>query len=295
MELRQLEYFVAVAESANFTRAAERVHITQSGVSAQIRQLEREVGAPLLDRSGRTVTLTAAGAAALPHARAALAAAAAVGDAVDDVTGLVRGRVVIGMIAGCRITPFFDALAAFHAGHPGIELTVVEDASDRLIADVCAGSMDGALIGAAAGPPGGLDALTIVSERLVALVPAGHPLARRRRVALADVIAHPLVCMPVGTGIRAVLDAACAEHRLTPRIALEASAPDAVLDLASRGLGIAVLTESMAADAPDLQAFVIRDVTTPATLAFVWRPEASPAMRAVAEHVRRAFDTAAAA
>jgi DNA-binding transcriptional LysR family regulator len=295
MELRQLEYFVAVAETANFTRAAGRVHITQSGVSAQVRQLERELGAPLLDRSGRTVTLTAAGAAALPHARAALAAATAVRDAVDDVTGVVRGRVVVGMIAGCRITPFFDALAGFHAGHPGIELTVTEDASDRLTAAARDGSIDGALIGAAAGPPDGLAAITIVSERLVALVPAGHPLARRRRVGLADVVAHPLVCMPVGTGIRAVLDAACAEHQVAARIALEASAPDAVLDLAARGLGVAVLAESMATDAADLQSFVIRDVTTPATLAFVWRPEASPATRALVGDIRRAFAETAAA
>jgi DNA-binding transcriptional LysR family regulator len=295
MELRQLEYFVTVAETGGFTSAAARVHITQSGVSAQIRQLERELGAPLLDRSGRTVTLTSAGAAALPHARAALAAAAAVRDAVDDVTGLVRGHLVIGMITGCRITPFFDALAAFHAAHPGIELTVVEDASDRLTAEVRSGGLDGALIGAAAGPPDEFAALTIVSERLVALVPAGHPLAGRRRLTLADVIAHPLVCMPVGTGIRAVLDDACAAHGVTPRITLEASAPDAVLDLARRGLGVAVLAESMASDAPELHAAVIGDVTTPATLAFVWRTAASPAMRALADQVRTAFAAAAAA
>ena len=155
--------------------------------------------------------------------------------------------------------------------------------------------MDGALIGAAAGPPDGFDAVTIVSERLVALVPTGHPLARRRRPALADVVAHPLVCMPVGTGIRAVLDDACARHRVTPRIGVEASAPDAVLDLARRGLGVAVLAESMAVDAPDLHSAVIRDVTTPATLAFVWRIEASPAMRALAADVRASFAAAAAA
>ena len=77
MELRQLEYFLAVAEEANFTRAAERVHISQSGVSAQIRQLEQELGATLFDRSSRKATLTPAGAAALEPARAALAAAAA--------------------------------------------------------------------------------------------------------------------------------------------------------------------------------------------------------------------------
>jgi DNA-binding transcriptional LysR family regulator len=86
MDLRQLEYFVAVAEEQNFTRAAERVHISQSGVSAQIRQLERELCAELFDRSARTATLTVAGKAALEHARAALAAAGAVSQAVGEVT-----------------------------------------------------------------------------------------------------------------------------------------------------------------------------------------------------------------
>ena len=101
--------------------------------------------------------------------------------------------------------------------------------------------------------------------------------------------------MPVGTGIRAVLDEECTRHDVVPRIALEASAPDAVLDLARRGLGVAVLAESMAADAADLHAAVIRDVTTPATLAFVWRPAPSPAMRVLADDVGAAFAASAAA
>ena len=105
MELRQLEYFVAVAEEANFTRAAERVHISQSGVSAQMRRLEQELGAPLIDRSGRTATLTAAGEAALDHAREVLGAARAVRQAVDDVSGVLRGRLDVGMVSGCTITP----------------------------------------------------------------------------------------------------------------------------------------------------------------------------------------------
>src|SRR5512147_1594849 len=112
MELRQLEYFVAVAEESGFTRAAERVHISQSGVSAQVRQLERELGASLIDRSGRAATLTVAGAAALAPARAALAAASAVRAAVDDVNGLLRGRLVVGMVVACTVTPLFEALAS---------------------------------------------------------------------------------------------------------------------------------------------------------------------------------------
>src|ERR1700733_3051669 len=114
MEIRQLEYFVAVAEEGNFTRAAERVHISQSGVSAQIQQLERDLGAVLIDRSGRTATLTPAGAAAPDPARAVLSAVEDVRHAVDDVNDLVRGQLVVGMVTACTVTPLFDALAAFH-------------------------------------------------------------------------------------------------------------------------------------------------------------------------------------
>ncbi|RYZ48107.1 MAG: LysR family transcriptional regulator, partial [Sphingobacteriales bacterium] len=139
MELRQLEYFVAVAEEANFTRAAARVHISQSGVSAQIRALERELGAELIDRSGGTATLTTAGQAALPQARATLAAAGSVKQSVDDVTGLLRGRLSVGMVTACTVPPLFDALAGFHAAHPGVDIALREGNSDDLVADVRSG------------------------------------------------------------------------------------------------------------------------------------------------------------
>ncbi|MEU4659299.1 LysR substrate-binding domain-containing protein [Streptomyces sp. NPDC023723] len=290
MELRQLEYFVAVAEERNFTRAAERVHISQSGVSAQIRQLERELGAELFDRSARTVALTVAGKAALRHARAALAAAGAVGRAVAEVTGLIRGRLTVGMVVGCTLTPLFDALAAFHGAHPGVEIALLEDNSDRLLAGVRDGTLDVALVGTATAAPEGLEALTIVSERLVAAVPAGHPLARRRRITLADLVAHPLVCMPPGTGLRTAFDRACAAHGLRSSIALEAGAADAVAGLAARGLGVAVLSESMAAGHRDrLTARAVEDLATPALLALVWRSGPDPAVRELLVHGRRAF------
>src|SRR5215468_4832230 len=163
MELRQLEYFVAVAEEQNFTRAAQRVRISQSGVSAQIRQLERELGAELLDRSARSATLTAAGRAALDHARSALAAAAAVSQAVGEVADVIRGRLSIGMVVGCTVTPLFDALAQFHRAHPGVEISLLEGVSDRLVEQVRSGAIDLALVGTGSALPDGLDALTIVS------------------------------------------------------------------------------------------------------------------------------------
>ncbi|MFD8233327.1 LysR family transcriptional regulator [Streptomyces sp. NPDC059696] len=289
MELRQLEYFVAVAEERNFTRAAERVHISQSGVSAQIRQLERELGAELFDRSARTATLTDAGRAALDHARAALAAAAAVGQAVGEVTGLIRGRLMVGMVIGCTVTPLFDALAAFHRAHPGVEISLQEDNSDRLVEAVRVGTLDMALVGTATAPEG-LGSSTIISERLVALVPEGHALASRRRLTLRDVVDHPIVCMPPGTGLRTVFDGACAARGLRPRIALQAGAADTVADLAARGLGIGVLSESMAAGQRGrLVVRTVDDVETPALLALVWRDGRSPAVREMLAQCGRAF------
>src|ERR1700722_16976374 len=247
MEIRQLEYFVAVAEEANFTRAAARVHISQSGVSAQIRQLEQDLGAPLLDRSGRTASLTTAGVVALDGARAVLAAVDAVRQAVDEVNGLIRGRLVVGMVTACTVTPLFDALAGFHAAHPGVDVSLLEDNSDRLVERVRRGTVDRALVGASGSPPAGLAALPIVSERLVAAVPFDHPLGERQRATLAEISRYPLVCMPEGAGIRTVFDEACAASGIRVDTALQASAPGTVADLAHRGLGIAILSESMAA------------------------------------------------
>src|ERR1700761_4945835 len=221
MELRQLEYFVSVAEEANFTRGAERAHISKSGISAQIRQLERDLGAELFDRSSRTVALTAAGTAAISHARATLASAAALREAVDEVNGLVRGRLTVGMVTACTVGPLFDALSAFHRAYPGIEITLAEDHSGRLVEQVRAGSADLALIGAPGDLPAGVDGQIVISENLVVAVPPGHPLAGRSHIGLPELVGHPVISMPAGTGVRAVFDQACAEGGLRPDIALQ--------------------------------------------------------------------------
>jgi DNA-binding transcriptional LysR family regulator len=290
MELRQLEYLVAVAEEANFTRAARRVHISQSGVSAQIRQLEHDLGATLIDRSGRAATLTEAGKAAVTYAREMLAAAAALRQSVDEVTGVLSGRLTVGMVTACTVTPLFDALATFHTAHPGVAVTLVEDNSAVLAEHVRTGAVDIALTGAAGSPPPGLAALPIISERLVAAVPGTHPLSRRSRLTLQDLAGCPLICLPEGTGIRAAFDQACLAAGLTANIALEASAPAAVADLAARGLGVAILSETIgAATAGRLRALVIDDAETLALLTLIWKQSPSPAAAAFASHCRRAF------
>jgi DNA-binding transcriptional LysR family regulator len=290
MELRQLEYLVAVAEEANFTRAARRVHITQSGVSAQIRQLEHDLGATLIDRSGRTATLTEAGKAALVHARTALAATAALRQSVDEVTGLLSGRLTVGMVTACTITGLFDALATFHRAHPGVAVTLLEGNSAALAEHVRSGAVDIALTGAAGNPPPGMAALPIISERLVAAVPHTHHLTERSRLTLRDLAGCGLICMPEGTGIRAAFDQACVSAGLALDVALEAGAAATVADLAARGLGVAIVSETIgAAHAARLRALVIDDATTPALLALIWKPSPSPAAAAFLSHCRRAF------
>jgi DNA-binding transcriptional LysR family regulator len=289
MDLRQLEYFVAVAETANFTRAAERVHITQSGVSAQIKALEQELGAQLFDRSGRAARLTDAGQVALRHARAALDAAGDLRDAIDDVNGLIRGRLRVGMVIGCEVTPLFDAFAGFHHEHPDIELELVEANSDQLVAGVRSGDLDLALAGLAGEPPEHLASHVIASERLVALVPPDSELAGQPGLSVTALSTYPMICLPVGTGIRDVLDQARAAMGVDLSVALAATSPDTVAGLARRGLGVAVLSESMAAAYPDLTAIPIEDIGIPALLALVWQDRSSPALAAFLRRCQAAF------
>lgn len=280
---------MAVAQEANFTRAAELVHISQPGISAQIRQLEDDLGATLFDRSGRGVTLTAVGEVVLDHAKSVLSATDSLRHAVDEMTGLVRGELVVGMVTACTVQPLFDALSTFHLAHPGVGISLVEEDSGKLVEYVREGGVDLALIGAAHRAPADLDGWQVVSEPLVAAVPTGHPLADRDGVTLAELSTYPIICLPQGTGIRATLEEASATRGLTPAVALQASAPGAVMNLAERGLGVAVLSESMTAGRESLRTVAVTDADVPAVLALISAPTKSPALRELLRHCRRSF------
>jgi DNA-binding transcriptional LysR family regulator len=245
MELHQLAYFVAVAEEASFTRAAARVGVAQPGVSAQIRRLERELGQELLDRSGRTVRLTRVGAAVLPFARAALDAVAGARLAVEELSGLVQGRVAVGMVTGCGALDLADLLADFHRRHPGVEIALSEAGSDRLIDDLLAGQLDLAIVGLAGEPPPGIASETMIDDALVVAVAPDDPLARSEAIPLDALRDRALISLPKGTGLRAALDGACAAAGFQPRIALEAGDLGMVAQLAGRGLGAAILPASV--------------------------------------------------
>jgi DNA-binding transcriptional LysR family regulator len=292
MELHQLEYFVAVAEEASFTRAAARVHVAQPGVSAQVRRLESELGQRLLDRSGRSVRLTEAGSAVLPFARAALDAVASARLAIDELAGLVRGQVTVGMVSGCALPVLAELLAGFHKQYPGVAIALTEDNSDRLAEMLGDGRLDLALIGSAGteGSPG-ISTAILIDEELVAAVPPGHPLADRETVTVAALRDVPLVSLPRGTGVRAALDAACAAAGFEPRIVFEASALAMVVTMAAQGLGLAVVPESVASARRPESAPVIVPIAHPpvrSRLELAWReaPSANPAARVLIEQAR---------
>ena len=213
MEIRQLEYLVAVVEEASFTRAAARLHVAQPGVSAQVRQLERELGEPLLDRSGRTVRPTAAGSAVLPYARSALAAVAGVRLAVDELSGLLRGRVAAGMIVSCTATSLPDALAEFHQLHPGVVITLGEANSSDLLAGLASGALDLALVGLAGPPPAGIGTQVVADEPLVAGVAPDNSLAAADGISLPELEGRDLICLPREPGPGPRWRTACAADR----------------------------------------------------------------------------------
>ncbi|MBU8816986.1 LysR family transcriptional regulator [Mycolicibacterium goodii] len=287
MELRQLEYFVAVAEEANFTRAAQRVHVAQPAVSASIRQLERELGQPLFDRSRREVRLTAAGEAALPHAHAALRSAAAARTAVAEVSGLVRGSVVVGTVTAHDFD-MAGLLAEFHTAHELVDITLGTDESDALIDGLLAGRLDAAIVSVGSEIPEGLAAEVVTDQRIVAAVGVDHPWRRRRRIAPADLADQPLIALPRGTGIRHQLDRACRAAGVDVRVAFEASTPHALAELAERGLGVAVVPESVARDRMTLHPLPITPELR-GRLVFAWRATGpmSPAARALVTMARR--------
>lgn len=289
MDLRQLEYFVAVAEEGSFTAGARRVHISQSGVSAQIRQLERELGQALLRRTSRSVGLTDAGESFLPHARAAIAAAASARAAVDELAGLVRGHVDVGMVNGCALPVLAELLAAFHTRHPAIELSLVEADSVDLVAAVHRGELDLALIGAAGGPTAGLQAIVIDDEPVVAAVAPDHPLATKRSLTLRTLLDQPLISLPRGTGVRTALEEGAAAIAREPLVVFQASALGMVAQLAARGLGVGILPESVAQErASSLHTLSIREPRLRSRLEVVWSDDAqaSPAARTLKRHAQ---------
>ncbi len=238
-----MRYAVAVAEERSFTRAAERCLVVQSALSHQIKALERELGVRLFARTSRRVEVTAAGEAFLAHARASLEAAERAKSDAAAADGLIRGTLTLGLIPTVTALDVPALLGAFHRAHPEVRIRLRGGGSDDFIAAIGAGSMDVAVLGLSdSTPPNGVSSRVIARERLVAVLPARHRLARRRRLRLAELAEEPFVDFPDGGPGRLQTDLAFSAAGVRREVAFEAMNVELMLDLVAQGLVVAMLS-----------------------------------------------------
>ncbi|MEJ3658366.1 LysR family transcriptional regulator [Actinomycetes bacterium KLBMP 9759] len=283
VELQQMRYVVAVADTSSFTRAAERCLVVQSALSHQIARLERELGARLFERTSRRVQLTPAGAAFLPAARQCLDAAERAAAEVAAAVGEIRGRLTVGLISTVAAVDVPRALREFRHRFPHVRIGLRAGASDDLLEYVRQGAVEIAFLGLpTTARLEGVEGRELARDRLVAVVAPDHPLAGEMSVGLERLAAEPFVDLPPKTAGRIQSDQAFEAAGLTRDVAFEVTTAYLTARLVEEGLGIALLPSAFVpqltgvttievTDAPARVEYVIwsRAGRTPAASAFL--------------------------
>jgi DNA-binding transcriptional LysR family regulator len=243
VDLRQLEYFAAVARHRHFTRAADALYVTQSALSQQVRRLEEELGLALLLRTSRGVELTAAGEDLLARAESILAEVERARTDMDGHAGVSRGLVRVAATTGDAVR-LPQALAEFHAEHPGVRIGLRQGSAPEVVEMVRAGAADLAVIGTPATDVPGLKSTLVAEERLCVMCPPGDPLAATGAVEVADLRGRGLILAEPGSALREVVATACSEAGFSPVPLFEVSDPWTVRFLTGAGLGVSVVPRS---------------------------------------------------
>ncbi|GLU49718.1 LysR family transcriptional regulator [Nocardiopsis ansamitocini] len=284
MQFQQLAYFLAVAETRHFTRAAEVSRVAQPSLSKQIRALEEELGASLFVRARGNITLTPAGEALLPLAQRILTDVETARREVQELAGMRRGRVRLGATPSLCAGLLADALSLFHRRFPGIELRVEEGGSRDLIRALGRGELDLALIIL---PLHSSDpefvTTPILRESLVVAssmdLPAPCVRASMRIVDLRD---KPLVMFRQGYDVRDATLHACRAAGFEPRLAVEGGEMDAVLRFVEAGLGLAVVPSMVLRNRPKLRGTPLAQPRLMRTIALAHRKDVAPSHTATA-------------
>jgi DNA-binding transcriptional LysR family regulator len=273
MEIRQLECFVAVAEESSFTRAAARLHIVQSAVSATIATLERELRTQLLQRTSRRVNLTDAGVVFLPKARAALDAVRDAHDAIDEVTGGVRGTLRVGTMNSLGLIDLPTLLGQFHREYPAVSVHLATAASGGgspgLIEALAEGRLDLAFVSLPGSPAVDARVRDLAATPLDLVVPSAHPLADRASVPIEELAGEEFIDFPRGYGNRAATDRAFAAAGVQRQVTIEITAIASGADFVRNGLGIAFLPRGIARPRDEITALPVTgaDLIWPISLA----------------------------
>ena len=246
MQFQQLAYFVAVAETRHFTRAAEQARVAQPSLSQQVRALERDVGATLFHRIRGNVTLTEAGETLLPIARRILAETETAYRAIRELDELGRGRVRLGATPSLCTGLLPAMLAAFRRAYPGIELVLHESGSRDLQTELSEGALDLAMIvDSRVHDDPRLSSTPLFVEELVVISPKAARAPVRGRLAIGDLRDRPLVMFRRGYDLREATVNACRAEGFDPVFAIEGGEMDAVLEFVQAGLGVAVVPSTV--------------------------------------------------
>ncbi len=240
MELHQLRYFVAVARTRNFSRAAERCRVAQPSLSQQIIKLEEELGEKLFERTKRTVALTPAGEIFRVHAERVLDQVELAGESVREVSGMMRGRVVLGALP--TVAPYYlpGRLRAFSKAYPGIEVVVHEDTTEALARAALGKEIDLALVSLPV-ERAGLVAQEFFDEPLLVAMPAGHRLAARRALTLGDLAEEPFILMKEGHCLAGQALQFCRLNGFAPRVSFRSAQIETVLAFVAEGWGVSIV------------------------------------------------------
>ena len=289
MEMHQLRYVVAVARAGNFSRAAEQCHLSQPSLSQQILKLEEELGERLFDRMKREAKLTPHGEAFLPRALRILEEVDLAKREACDAQGLLRGRLIVGVLP--TIAPYLlpELLAVFAKKFPGVEIVVQEDTTAQLLKLAHACEIDFAL---ASRPIQDvrMEVKDLFTEELRLAVPHGHRLTRKRSVSLADLEREPFIVMKEGHCLGDQVLNFCERRDLKPKIMFRSAQLETIQALVYSGVGIslvpAMATRSKRADSPEY-----RSVLGPKPerkIVAVW-PKQRPISRVASEFLKRVF------
>jgi len=293
MELRQLEYFVAVAADLNFSRAAQRIHVVQSALSAAVARLEKELGVELFDRSKRQIALTAPGEAFLQEAREVILAAQKARAAVQDYRGQLTGTVTLGTLMSWGTLDLAAALEEFRGHNPMVSVRLRQSLTGSAghLEAIADGRMDLALVSIPTPPSRQVSLLKLTEEPMVFVCSAGHALAGRRRVQLDDLDGADFIHFPQGWGIRRRLDAGFASVGVRPVNAYEVADYAIAAEIVRHRLATTVLPISAARRFPDLHTVALRPAMMwTLSLASAATQTGSQAVKALVETITRHVD-----
>lgn len=292
MELRQLEYFAAVAADLNFSRAAQRIHVVQSALSASVSRLEKELDVELFDRSKRQITLTAAGEVFLQHAQDVIRTAQRARSSVEDHRGQLTGTVTLGTLMSWGTLNLPAALEEFRSLHPLVSVRLRQSLTGSAghLDAIANGQMDLALVSITQ-PSRQIALLELTHEPMVFVCESTHALAQRRRVRLADLAGHDFIHFPQGWGIRRRLDAGFTAAGVHPTNAYEVADYAIAAELVGHRLATTVLPISAANRFPDLRTIPLNPALTwTLSLASAAPESASGATKALVETITRHVD-----